>query len=83
MPLAQHFLAATAARYGKDVRALAPEALELLIAAPWPGNVRQLANAVEQAVALATSPILTAALVAAALKSEPVGLTPLDEANRG
>jgi two-component system response regulator GlrR len=82
VPLAQHFLAATAARYGKDVRAFAPEALELLIAAPWPGNVRQLANAVEQAVALATSPILTAALVAAALKSEPVGLTPLDEAKR-
>ena len=82
VPLAQHFLAATAARYGKDVRAFAPEALELLIAAPWPGNVRQLANAVEQAVALATSPILPAALVAAALKSEPVGLTPLDEAKR-
>ena len=82
VPLAQHFLAATAGRYGKDVRAFAPEALELLIAAPWPGNVRQLANAVEQAVALATSPILTAALVAAALKSEPAGLTPLDEAKR-
>jgi two-component system response regulator GlrR len=82
VPLAQHFLAVTAARYGKDVRAFAPEALELLISAPWPGNVRQLANAVEQAVALATSPILTAALVAAALKSEPVGLTPLDEAKR-
>ena len=82
VPLAQHFLAATAARYGKDVRAFAPEALELLIAAPWPGNVRQLANVVEQAVALATSPILPAALVAAALKSEPVGLTPLDEAKR-
>ena len=64
------------------MRAFAPEALELLIGAPWPGNVRQLANAVEQAVALATSPILTAALVAAALKSEPVGLTPLDEAKR-
>ena len=82
VPLAQHFLAATAGRYGKDVRAFAPEAMELLIAAPWPGNVRQLANAVEQAVALATSPIVPATLVAAALKSEPVGLTPLDEAKR-
>jgi two-component system response regulator GlrR len=82
VPLAQHFLAATAARYGKEVRAFAPEALELLIGAPWPGNVRQLANAVEQAVALATSSIVPVALVAAALKSEPVGLTPLDEAKR-
>ncbi len=82
VPLATHFLAATAARYGKDVRALAPEALELLIGAPWPGNVRQLANVLEQAVALATSPIVPAALVQAALKSEPAGLTPLDEAKR-
>jgi two-component system response regulator GlrR len=83
LPLASHFLTTTAARYGKDVRSFAPEALELLVGAPWPGNVRQLANVVEQAVALATSPIVPAALVAGALKAEPKGLTPLDEAKRG
>ncbi len=82
LPLARHFLTTTAARYGKDVRTLAPDALELLVGAPWPGNVRQLANVVEQAVALATSPIVPAALVASALKAEPAGLTPLDEAKR-
>ena len=82
VPLATHFLATTAARYGKSVRAFAPEGLELLIGAPWPGNVRQLANVVEQAVALATSPIVPVALVASALKAEPAGLTPLDEAKR-
>jgi two-component system response regulator GlrR len=83
LPLASHFLTTTAARYGKDVRSFAPEALELLVGAPWPGNVRQLANVVEQAVALATSPIVPATLVASALKAEPTGLTPLDEAKRG
>jgi two-component system response regulator GlrR len=83
VPLAQHFLKATAARYGKDVRAFAPEALEMLVAAPWPGNVRQLANVVEQAVALSTVSIIPASLVAAALKAEPTALTPLDEAKRG
>jgi two-component system response regulator GlrR len=82
VPLAKYFLASTAARYGKDVRAFAPEALEMLLGAPWPGNVRQLANVVEQTVALATSPVVPAALVATALKSEPSGLTPLDEAKR-
>jgi two-component system response regulator GlrR len=82
VPLARHFLTATAKRYGKDVRALAPEALELLVGAPWPGNVRQLANVLEQAVALSTSPIVPATLVAGALKAEPAGLTPLDEAKR-
>jgi len=83
VPLAQHFLKATAARYGKEVRAFAPEALEMLVAAPWPGNVRQLANVVEQAVALSTVSIIPASLVAAALKAEPAALTPLDEAKRG
>jgi two-component system response regulator GlrR len=82
VPLAKHFLAATARRYAKDVRAFAPEALEMLLGAPWPGNVRQLANVVEQTVALATSPVVPAALVGTALKSEPSGLTPLDEAKR-
>jgi two-component system response regulator GlrR len=82
VPLARHFLATTAARYAKDVRAFAPEAMEMLLGAPWPGNVRQLSNVVEQAVALATSPVVPAASVAAALKSEPSGLTPLDEAKR-
>jgi len=82
LPLARHFLTTTAARYGKNVRALAPDALELLVGAPWPGNVRQLANVVEQAVALATSPIVPAALVGSALKAEPAGLTPLDAAKR-
>jgi two-component system response regulator GlrR len=53
-----------------------------LVAAPWPGNVRQLENVVEQAVALASTPILPAALVQEALASEPATLTPLDEAKR-
>jgi two-component system response regulator GlrR len=83
VPLAQHFLKATAARYGKEVRTFAPEALEMLVGAPWPGNVRQLANVVEQAVALCTATIIPASLVAAALKAEPTSLTPLDEAKRG
>jgi two-component system response regulator GlrR len=83
VPLAQHFLKQTAGRYGKDVRAFAPEALEMLVAAPWPGNVRQLANVVEQSVALSTVSIIPASLVAAALKAEPAALTPLDEAKRG
>lgn len=82
VPLANHFLGEIARRYGKDVRSFAPGALELLIGASWPGNVRQLQNVIEQAVALATGSIVTATLIQAALKSEPPGLTPLDEAKR-
>lgn len=80
VPLAMHYLKATAARYGKDVRAFAPEALELLLAARWPGNVRQLVNVVEQVVALCPSGVVPASLVQQALKDEPLPLASLEQA---
>ncbi|MBI1965300.1 MAG: sigma-54-dependent Fis family transcriptional regulator, partial [Betaproteobacteria bacterium] len=46
--LANHFLSALAEKYRKTINGFAPEALELLVAAQWPGNVRQLYNVVEQ-----------------------------------
>ena len=48
--LAYHFLKKYAARAGKNVHKLAPEALVLLARQPWPGNVRELENAIEYAV---------------------------------
>ena len=82
VPLAQHFLAVVAQRYGKEVHAFSTEALELLIAAPWPGNVRQLLNVVEQVVALSGVGVVPASLVQQALRQEPVSLEPLEEARR-
>lgn len=80
VPLAAHYLKTTAARYKKDVHAFAPEALELLLAAAWPGNVRQLVNVVEQVVALCASGVVPASLVQQALKEEPRPLASLEEA---
>ncbi|HKC54120.1 MAG TPA: sigma 54-interacting transcriptional regulator [Burkholderiales bacterium] len=80
VPLAAHYLRLTAARYGKDVQALAPEALRVLLAAPWPGNVRQLVNVIEQAVALCASGVVPASLIQQALKEEPAQLASLEEA---
>jgi len=51
--LARHFLALFAAEEGKRIRSIMPEALRLLMAFPWPGNIRQLENAVFRAVVLA------------------------------
>ena len=51
--LARHFLARFAAEEGKRIRLIAPEVLRLLAAFPWPGNIRQLENAVFRAVVLA------------------------------
>jgi len=80
--LAGHFLQRLAARYEKRAQAFSPEALELLIAAPWPGNVRQLLNVVEQAVALSTTDVIPASLVRQAIDAGDRSLTPLDEARR-
>ena len=51
--LVRHFLARIAAEEGKRVRAISSEALALLGHHRWPGNVRQLENAVFRAVVLA------------------------------
>src|SRR6202521_2151017 len=51
--LVRHFLARFAAEEGKRIRAVSAEALALLAAYRWPGNVRQLENAVFRAVVLA------------------------------
>jgi DNA-binding NtrC family response regulator len=51
--LVRHFVARFAAEEGKRIRAISGEALALLGAHRWPGNVRQLENAVFRAVVLA------------------------------
>ncbi|TAH49859.1 MAG: response regulator [Betaproteobacteria bacterium] len=70
--LAEHFLAALARKYGKKVRGFAPDALTVLATAPWPGNVRQLQNVVEQTCALATTPLIPRTLVERALRVRPL-----------
>ena len=53
--LTRHFLARFAAEEGKRIRAVSADALALLANHRWPGNVRQLENAVFRAVVLAES----------------------------
>jgi DNA-binding NtrC family response regulator len=59
--LVRAFLARFAAEEGKRVRGLSAEALSLLVCYDWPGNVRQLENAVFRAVVLADGDELTVA----------------------
>jgi DNA-binding NtrC family response regulator len=51
--LVRHFVARFAAEEGKRVRLVSPQALALLMRHRWPGNVRQLENAVFRAIVLA------------------------------
>ncbi|HEY4372823.1 MAG TPA: sigma-54 dependent transcriptional regulator [Burkholderiales bacterium] len=67
--LAGHFLTELASRYRRNITGFAPDALEALVMADWPGNVRQLHNVVEQVCALATTPLIPLALVQRALRA--------------
>ena len=80
--LATHILRRLAERYHKPQPTLAPEAMALLIAAPWPGNVRQLLNLLEQAVALTTTAVIPASVVQNALSEDASALVPFEEARR-
>lgn len=66
--LATHFAGLLAIKYGKPINGFAPDALEALATASWPGNVRQLFNVVEQSCALTSTPLIPAALVQRALR---------------
>ncbi|MBB3871816.1 MAG: sigma-54 dependent transcriptional regulator [Brevundimonas sp.] len=56
--LVDHFIARFNAEEGKRIMGCAPETLAMLQAFDWPGNVRQLENAVFRAIVLADSPFL-------------------------
>ncbi|HEX5724457.1 MAG TPA: sigma-54 dependent transcriptional regulator [Longimicrobiaceae bacterium] len=56
--LALHFVAQYAAEHGRPIRAVAEEVFHILHAHPWPGNVRQLRNAVERAVVMSDGEVL-------------------------
>jgi two-component system response regulator GlrR len=80
--LAAHFLKRVAGKYGKEVNAFAPDATEALVAAPWPGNIRQLLNVVEQTVALATTPVIPLALVQNAIQDETRSFDSFEDARK-
>lgn len=68
--LANHLLRQAAERHKPFVRRFSTEAMKYLMAASWPGNVRQLVNVIEQCVALTSAPVISEALVGQALEGE-------------
>jgi two-component system nitrogen regulation response regulator GlnG len=68
--LADHFLA-RAERDGAAARRLAPAALDLMRAYSWPGNVRQLENAIRRLVVTSAEEEITRAEVEAVLSNQP------------
>ena len=77
--LVAHFLAKMAKDSGAR-KIYAPEAVELLATADWPGNIRQLQNVVRQNVALSQTPIIPVELVQQSLGGGQGKLPSFDEA---
>jgi two-component system response regulator GlrR len=61
--LVANFLQTIAREAGQERKVYAPEAVEMLVTAEWPGNIRQLYNIVRQNVALSRSPVISGELV--------------------
>lgn len=78
--LANHLLKQSAERHKPFVRSFSTDAMKRLMAASWPGNVRQLVNVIEQCVALTSAPVISEALVEQALVGENTVLPTFAEA---
>ncbi|NOR37219.1 MAG: response regulator [Woeseiaceae bacterium] len=61
--LVANFLQIIAREAGQERKVYAPEAVEMLVTAEWPGNIRHLYNVVRQNVALSRSPVISGELV--------------------
>jgi DNA-binding NtrC family response regulator len=80
--LVPHFVRRFASELGREVREVAPEALERLCAYRWPGNVRELQSVLKQALLRASGPSLLATFLPESL-DEPGEAAPQAPAEDG
>jgi two-component system response regulator GlrR len=80
--LTNYFLSMFSEKYNKNINGFAPEAMEMLVSASWPGNVRQLMNVVERCVALSTAPLISPVLVYDAMHHEEEHLVSFEDARK-
>ena len=71
-----------AERYGRDKATFSPDAMEMMMKAKWPGNVRQLFNVVEQSIALCPTEIIPPKFVEEAIQVEMHEMTSFEDARR-
>lgn len=81
--LAKNFLERIGKRNQEPVKQISPQGQQLLAQYPWPGNVRQLHNVIEQVVALSSTPVIPDTMIMDALPGEstPVPM-PLNDAKK-
>jgi two-component system, NtrC family, response regulator PilR len=70
--LAEHFLAKYSEQMGKTIAGLSNDALEILQQYDWPGNIRELENTIERAVALEATPTVLPDSLPPSIRGESV-----------
>ena len=78
--LVGHFLQHISRESDQERKVYAPEAVEMLVTAEWPGNIRQLYNVVRQNVALSRSPVISGELVLKSLGEQAGKLASFSDA---
>ncbi|MFO0574384.1 MAG: sigma-54 dependent transcriptional regulator [Polyangia bacterium] len=73
--LVNHFIARFNERLRKSIDGLTPEAMELLLRYPFPGNIRELENILERTVLLAEGPVIAARDLPPALSAASPAVT--------
>jgi two-component system response regulator PilR (NtrC family) len=73
--LAEHFLAKYTDVMSKQIAAISHDAMQLLVRHDWPGNIRELENVIERAVALEATPTILPDSLPPALRGGPVRTT--------
>ena len=71
--LVEHFIAKYNRRLGKRIRGVDEEAMQMLLAYSWPGNIRELENLMERSVLFADGPVIEGASLPDALRERPQG----------
>lgn len=78
--LLEHFLGRCAERSGQPRKRFAPDAIAYLSGVVWPGNIRQLANAVELCATLNPGEVISLALARRSMREAPLGFETLQAA---
>jgi DNA-binding NtrC family response regulator len=80
--LVRRFIREFGKAHDRTFRGITPEAMQRLVTAPWPGNVRQLRNLIESMVVLAPGAEIRAADIPADILEGPGSLLPVRVMNR-
>jgi two-component system response regulator GlrR len=78
--LSRHFLKKYSDEMGKNISAFSTDAMQKLISYPWPGNIRELENTIECAMAMAKGNIITEDLILQTQNVDPVSLKSFKDA---